>query len=454
VSDDLRKRLIELGAPALADALIRLARESEEAGEFVKRMVETRDEKIRRVRAGIAGLKRMRSFVGYRESFALAGKMEALLEDIRSAVHDPMTGIELVAAFYGTDAKVLESCDESGGSVGNTYRVFAADLFVHYAAASGDKRRIAELLWKLAGEDDYGVREPLVPRAAEYLPEELLRELLFRAWSAAKQEEKEPHARRWYRMVESFARQLKDPATFERARLASWPELGPAACYDIAEVYLESGDATAALAWIRTVPGGERFENDRRDELLLKVHEKTGDVAEREKIARRIFRRYRCAEALDDLIAILGEESRAGVIEEEARIILASKKLSSSDAMFLFECGRADEADAYLLALADQLEGNDYPRLLPLGEAMEIGKRFLAASIIYRALLDSILARGISKYYTHGVRYLRKLDALAPKVSDWGRFQPHDAYATDLRKNHARKSAFWGRYAPGKTLRK
>ncbi|MFH1679803.1 MAG: DUF6880 family protein [Candidatus Eisenbacteria bacterium] len=407
----------------------------------------TPTEKVRRVRAGIAGLKRMRRFVDYRESFALARKLEALLGDLNLAADDPRTGVELVAAFYETDEKVLGNCDDSSGSVGDIYRIAAADLFVRYATACEEKRRLADLLWRLIGKDDYGVRDVLLDRAVAYLPEELLRELIFRAWSEARKEEDEFRARRRYMFVESLARQLKDPATYEKARRASWPKLGPAACYDIAEVYLEAGDTGTALSWVNRVPKGEAFQADRRDDLLLALYTKTGEQSERDTVARRIFRGSRSGEALDELIAILGEARRAEVIHEESRLIAGAEELSIGDAFFLVECGLLDEAASYLLDRADQLDGEYYAGVLPLCKVMEKDERFLVASLIYRALLDSILARGISKHYTHGVRYLRKLDALAPKVEDWKRFAPHDVYAAALRKDHARKSAFWKRYA-------
>lgn len=39
------------------------------------------------------------------------------------------------------------------------------------------------------------------------------------------------------------------------------------------------------------------------------------------------------------------------------------------------------------------------------------------------------LIRGfVSKYYTYGVRYLWKLDALAFHVADWDCFVPHGVY--------------------------
>jgi len=99
--------------------------------------------------------------------------------------------------------------------------------------------------------------------------------------------------------------------------------------------------------------------------------------------------------------------------------ILESSVLREFDAEFLIAMGKVDEAEAYLLGRAIQLDGNHYGSLLPLAEAMESESRHLSASLIYRSLLISILERGYTKAYPHGVRYLKKLDKLAVAISDW-----------------------------------
>lgn len=92
------------------------------------------------------------------------------------------------------------------------------------------------------------------------------------------------------------------------------------------------------------------------------------------------------------------------------------------------------------------MDGDLYTVLLPLTESMEQGERWLAAVIIYRALLESILRRAQTRYYHHGVRYLRRLDDLASKVENWREFLPHDSYKQGLLKDHGRKRSFWSRY--------
>ena len=61
-----------------------------------------------------------------------------------------------------------------------------------------------------------------------------------------------------------------------------------------------------------------------------------------------------------------------------------------------------------------QFDGDNYPILLEIAKSME-KQCPLAATVLYRALLDSILKRGISKYYSHALRYCKKLFKLDKK---------------------------------------
>ncbi len=105
-----------------------------------------------------------------------------------------------------------------------------------------------------------------------------------------------------------------------------------------------------------------------------------------------------------------------------------------------------DTAESYLQARAEQLNGDHYYALLPLAETFASLARPLTASLLYRALLDSILRRAKTTTYSHGSRYLRKLDLLAKTVSDWRDIEPHNVYVEQLRQQHGRKTSFWSRY--------
>ncbi|HLY56476.1 MAG TPA: hypothetical protein VKS60_13020, partial [Stellaceae bacterium] len=83
-----------------------------------------------------------------------------------------------------------------------------------------------------------------------------------------------------------------------------------------------------------------------------------------------------------------------------------------------------------------------YGALVPAAEALE--EEFpLAATILYRALLDDILARAKSPAYAHGARYLARLRELSDRISGEPGLTSHPDYVIGLRKKHGRKLGFW-----------
>jgi hypothetical protein len=125
---------------------------------------------------------------------------------------------------------------------------------------------------------------------------------------------------------------------------------------------------------------------------------------------------------------------------------LKTERLRESDAEFLISIGKIVEAELYLLERAEQLDGNHYGSLLSLAEAMEKENRHVVTSLIYRSLLVSILERGYTKAYPHGIRYLKKLDKLAASVADWKKIHHHEAFKEQIIQAHGRKRSFWSKY--------
>ncbi len=435
-----------MGAEPLADALLELAAHTETAEDLIERMIATPKENIRRFKAKLADLKRRQRFISWKESASYAYKLEMLLEDLKSGVNDPQTGVALVAAFYQADDAVFEQCDDSSGNVGDVFRFDAKQIFVSYASRCQDKEWLGELVFKLNRENDYGVRDVLIDCASEYLPETVIRHLIDRFQAAAGKQSDEYKKRHWLYQVESLARQIKDAPLFEKARIASWGKLSTAACVDIARVYLENGDAKTALSWLDRISSKETFQAHEKDQLLREIYGQTGDRKKQAEVAWRTFRRHRSADALKDLLAVIGHDRRTAVIDGEVAAILEQSTLSLADTEFLIEMEHMDAAETYLLDRAEQLNGDFYNRLLPIAEAMESAARPLCASVIYRALLDSILRRARTKTYAHGIRYLKKLDSLAKSVLNWHSTTNHAVYMEHLRQKHGRKRSFWARY--------
>lgn len=413
--DEKRKeRLLALGGETLAEALLELAERSKAADDLVERLIATPKENIKRFKAKLSALKRSRRFIRWGESSDFSAELAALLQGLKSSVDDPCAGADLVAAFFEIDRATFDRCDDSSGYVGDVFRYDAGVLFADYALRCEDKKRLGDLVFKLNRKDDYGVRDTLIDRAAEYLPEPNIRNMIDRFQDAADEETDEYRKHHWFRAIESLARQIKDAPLFEKTRLASWGGESTAACTDIARVYLESGDAKTALSWIERIASGETFKAEERDRLLLDIYERLGDTGKQAETAWRIFRTHRSADALAALLDVIGQDQEDAVIKGETATIMAEEQLSLGNAGFLIDAGRPDQAAAYLFDRREQLDGAAYVSVLSMAEAMEKEDRPLIATLLYRALLESVLERAQTRAYAHGAEARQTRDIHLP----------------------------------------
>ncbi len=444
--NDRKQKLIDLGADALADALLELAVHSDLADDLIERLLATPKENIQRFKRKLSGLKRSKRFIDWRGAAGFARELEMLLQDLKAGVNDPLTGVELVAAFYEADSIIFEMCDDSSGNIGDVFRYAAKELFVDYALRCTDKEKIADIILKVNQNDDYGIRDTLIDCAGECLPEAVIRTMIATLQKWADKEKVKYGINHPLLLIELLARQIKDAKLFEKTRIASWGTLSTAALVDIARAYLESGDVETAHSWLKKIPEGETFQAYERDQLLLEIYQKKGDSAKLTELLCRKFRSCHSIDTLQALLDVIGHGKRDDVIAGEVVQILESSTLKASDAEFLVAIGKINEAEAYLLKRADQLDGRHYSSLLSLAEAMESEGRYLAASLMFRSLLISILERGYTKAYSHGVRYLKKLDTLAVRISDWKEFTHHEAFKEKIIQDHGRKQSFWSKY--------
>ncbi|MEE9338633.1 MAG: hypothetical protein V3U87_11165 [Methylococcaceae bacterium] len=254
----------------------------------------------------------------------------------------------------------------------------------------------------------------------------------------------------WFRRLfnpQSLARQIKDAPLFEATRLAAWGDpLGTAALIDVASVYFEQGDSDTAASRLSLTPEKETFMADERDRLWLDIYQQQGDKEKHTALLTQRFRNYHSVQMLTELLDVIGEDKREEVVAKEIKAIFKQAALKLSDADFLMAIEKIDEAEAYLIKHAGELNGDHYDYLLKLARAMDTEDRYLVASLMYRSLLNSILASARSTAYSHGVRYLKKLDKLAVSIADWLHFDNHQVFKEQLYQTHGRKRSFWSKY--------
>jgi len=442
-----RQILIKLGAEALADRLLDLASHCDEAAKLVtdltSRTSSARAVDATALRSSLAATTNVSDSVDEEDYSIIAENLEAWLDELADQIEDPRLAIELLVEFYSTDSLVIERIDDEYGSVAEIYASNARALFVSFAAQCGDKDWLVDLVTAICARDDYGVRRGIVESAQQYLPEPHLRALADIFFDHASNLPPGAfNAKRWLQYVEKLARQLKDASLFERACLASDPGVGGTTRIHIADAYLDAGDAATALSWIESSLA-DPLNQCKRDSLLLTAYLELGRIEQAAEVGWRMFRANRCRETLDRLLQVIGEDQRESVINGEINEVFSEEPFSYQNALYLIEFELIDAADAYILKHAGSINGGFYGSILPIANALEHSGRALAATVLYRSLIDSILLRGKSASYHHGADYLARLVTLASSVADWMDLASHEQYLATIRRNHSRKSSFW-----------
>jgi hypothetical protein len=412
------------------------------------RSVNTLYNNIESIEKALASLRRSRRFIHYGESFHLARELRSLVTSIAGVVGDNNKGLEMMFGFFKLDTAIFNRCDDSSGTVGDVFRYEALELYVKYASVYHDKTKLAVKVVKFCEKDDFGIRAYIIDRANDFLPEPIIRQMMETFKIKADKETDQYQMRHYLYRIESLASQIKDARLFEETRIAAWGKLNANAYLDIARVYFASGDAKVALAWLEkiSVLDVDLYEPSGAEQLKLEIYRSLNDSESLEELLRMRFNTHPSEERLNELLDVIGNDKRDVLIAQRVSAITKKSQLNYADITFLLHEKAFAEAEFIVLKHKNQINGDYYDELLPIADELENANCNLAASIFYRRLMLSILDRKTYKAYGHAAIYLRKLDHLAPHISDWKTLIGHDAFKQVLTETHGMKTSFWAKY--------
>ncbi len=112
---------------------------------------------------------------------------------------------------------------------------------------------------------------------------------------------------------------------------------------------------------------------------------------------------------------------------------------------FLTQIQEFEEAAKIVRLRFDELSGKQYSTLRPAADLL-VSIDPLAASLLYRKMIQPILEETKTKYYSYAARDLMTCIALNSKIRDWDGLQDHDQYFKEIEDKHKRKIRFWDEY--------
>lgn len=460
--DRLRQRLAGASREDLVALIERLAGDSEELAariDYITNPAAAATALQRRITA----IRNGKRFIAYGESRHAAAELSGIVDDIRTDVlpRDPEKAAALAEKLFLLDKVIFDRADDSDGCIGDELRS-ACVLFLDAAAALRAKRADSGPDWParvydVYRQNDYGVREPLLEQAHRLLREDELRALASRfeddgrrTVAAANSGEVEHYqvfgASSAMGLV---ARALRDPKLYEQSILAHSPQPNGLQANDIAEQYLRCGDAAGALRWL----GGDYKDNAQfeRLDLLDRAYELSGDRARQIATREEIYRRAPGIHSYRALEEILPVDERGAFRARACQDAKGNPHVAMAVEL-LFALEEPALAEQLIVERSRELDGRNYPLLTSLVKVAQANGRLLAAVLIWRVLIDAILARGYAKAYGHAARYLLDLRNVSARIDDYRGHPSHESYERELRLAHGRKASFWGRLTSTPTL--
>lgn len=438
-----RGRQLAKRSPAeLASFILKLAQDVDGVDQRVQALLASDNSQmaVQLARSQLMAFRRSRRFYDYSRADELSSHLGQILDLIETAVlpADSSAGFHLIVKFVESDGHAMESADDSDGTIGAVFHR-ACGLFAQ-AAKRLPSMYVLPVLQRLLAANEYGTRDHLLDGVGEFLDQAHLAAFMdeARATIAAGGDS----GQRSRHHLQSIAESVQDPVLFEEATRAGREQaLPPYVAMDVARHFLEAGRPREALERLPPSPEGMRGFTSEYLELRVRILQALGDV---ETLRPALWARFTAEPSRETLRGLLAGEppetraSRRDAAFRQVRLRLPPQ----TQAEFFAEVGELESSAAIIVGAPEKLNGDHYDGLVPLAEQLETAYP-LAASLAYRALLDSILRRGAPKSYHYGGRYWRIIHELSGRIDDWKGVEPHLAYRERIGRDHARKTAFW-----------
>jgi hypothetical protein len=368
--------------------------------------------------------------------------------------------IDRLLRFIATHERVFERVDDSSGYLQDVYYQaihMVGDLC--QVLLKPDVDLIPERVMALLGESTHGYLSDLTTAVAPHLPQDTLTRWdcnLREAIADRKEQEKTNKSDGWFYSMTSQWTEMRQTIATARGDidlLVALEEKKHPHRQDtlgIAEQLLQAARASEALHWVRK-PVQRRFDDANGDlspvrvSLEGRILEALDDKPAAQALRWRCFEAVLSAEILREYLKHLSDFEDIEA-EDRAHALALEKTEPDAALLFFLNWPRLDLAAKLIETHPHRWNGGDWHTLPKVAKLLE-HEYPLAATVLYRALLDDILGRARSKAYLHGAKYLAKLTLLAT-AADPSRpsgVVDHTTYLARLKKDHPRKSGFWSR---------
>lgn len=467
-----KANLADLGADRLADLLMEVSQGSADIKrrlrlELVHNLGAT--ELAHEVRKRLASLRKSKSFVSWR-------KRKTLVKDLNTQVlmivdkisqEDQGMAFDLLWQFIELAPSLYERVDDRRGHVGEVFR----SAILHFADIAPctdiDSETLANRVWTTVSDNVYGEWDGIISILAPTLGEAGLSYLKAHVECFAHTPPFEPEvedeanlflrelwdgedhgAERKQRFVQQCLQEIATATGDTDAYIRQYsPEdqRDKVIAAEIAMLLLKDSNAKDALAILNNVTDdGGSFGQEQWDDAYISTLMVLGHHNDAQA------HRWLCFEnrlSVDHLRAFLKGLPDFEDFEAEDRA--RAYALNYPDVMralhFCLNWSDLLTAAQLVEARADELDGDHYELLTPVADTLR-ERHPLAATLIWRTMIDFALTDGRTSRYGNAADHLNDCGAVAHEVDTFDTFPSHDQYLDELRVRHEHKSSFWTKF--------
>jgi hypothetical protein len=467
-----KANLAHLGTDRLADLLIEVSQGSAD----IKRRLRLElshnlgaTELAHEVRKRLASLRKSKSFVSWRKRKALVKDLDTQVVMIveKIAPDDPITAFDLLWQFIELAPSLYERADDRRGDICEAFR----SAILHFADIAPctdiDAKTLADRVWRTVSDNRYGEWDGIISILAPTLGGAGLSYLKAHVEHFADIPLSEPEveheailflrelrgeanhsADRKQRFIQQYLQEIATASGDTDAYIAQYSSedlRNKVVAAEVALLLLKDSKATDALMLLSNVAdNGGSYGQEQWDDAYIA----TLGVLGRHNGAQA--HRWLCFEnrlSVDHLRAFLKGLPDFEDVEAEDRA--RAYALTYPDVLrslhFCLKWSDLALAAQLVKARADELDGDQYELLTPAAYALR-EQHPLAATLLWRAMIDFVLIEGLASRYGHAACHLNDCTAVAPEVDTFDAFSSHDQFVDELRVRHKHKSSFWAKF--------
>ena len=455
-TEDLATFLKRQKSDVLVGVLLELAGQYEGVNDRLERLqLADRPDKIAAdFRKTLAAWRRSKKFYSYRESCAFGLELERWLMQVGSelAPKDPAAALALFESFIESDASWFEQADDSDGCIGDAMRCACEQWLEAARRCESPPDEWPPRIVALHRADEYGGRETLLRHADRLLGVDGLRLLvaefekeMAQALSSAVGviNGRAGLPSGFYKLSGSLSllsEALHDPDVLVRSVCSYSPQPNGLQKESFVVAYLKENRANDAMRWLADA-WEPQFEG-RRQSLLSDTLARLGRGQESAQLRQQLFEKSLSVYDYQRWIELLPESAHPEAHEQARQLALVHSDPSVA-AQLLLAIDEARDAETKLIGSAALVDGRRYDELPKMADTLLAKRCFRGASVVYRALLNSILERANSVAYGHAARYWWKLNEIDAACETLVPLVSHAEYEAAVRAKNPRKVGFW-----------